>query len=451
MDHSKQLGEGSIPRLLLKFSIPAITGMLVNALYNVVDTIFVGNGVGRLGIAGLTIGFPVMIVIMAFGMLVGIGATSLISIRLGEQKKEEAELIAGNAMTLLIVISIVISAAGLVFIEPMLRIFGASEAVLPYGRDYLSIILWGAVFQSIGFGMNNFIRAEGNPKIAMFTMLIGAILNTILDPIFIFVFGWGVKGAATATIISQAVSAGWVLYYFFGGKSLLKIHMKNLKVKAHVAAKIFAIGSAPFAMQIAASGVTTILNKSLVLYGGDVAISGMGIVNRISMMILMPLFGINQGAQPIIGYNYGAQKFDRVIQALKLAIAAATSIVLIGFIGIRLFPQQLILLFNDEPELVSFGVRALHIFLFFLPIIGFQIVSANYFQAVGKPKHAMFLSLSRQVVILIPALLILPRIYGLDGVLMAGPTADLGSSILTGTWLFMELKHLDRKHKESFA
>jgi putative MATE family efflux protein len=325
--------------------------------------------------------------------------------------------------------------------------FGASEDVLPYAKQYLSVILWGSVFQGIGFGMNNFIRAEGNPKIAMFTMLIGAILNTILDPIFIFIFGLGVRGAAIATVISQGVSALWVLYYFLGGKSLLKIHLKNLKLKLAIVGKIFAIGSAPFSMQIAASLLTAILNKSLGTYGGDVAISGMGVINSITMLILMPIFGINQGSQPIIGYNYGAKRFDRVKETLKLAIAAATVIVVIGFIGTQLFPEQLISLFNSkDKELISFGARALRIFLIFLPIIGFQIVSANYFQAVGKPKQAMFLSLSRQVVILIPALLILPKFFGLDPVLIAGPVADVGSSILTGIWLFIELRHLDEKH-----
>ena len=451
MDHSKQLGEGKISSLLLKFSIPAVTGMLVNALYNVVDTIFVGNGVGPLGIAGLTIGFPIMLVIMGFAMLVGIGATSLISIRLGQQKKEEAELIVGNAMILLILLSIAISLAGLIFINPILQLFGASEAVLPYAKDYLSIILWGAVFQSIGFGMNNFIRAEGSPHTAMYTMLIGAILNTILDPLFIFGFGWGVKGAAIATILSQAVSMIWVLYYFFGKKSLLKIHLKNLKLKAQVVSGIFAIGAAPFAMQIAASVLTTILNKSLGIYGGDLAISGMGIVNRITMLVLMPVFGINQGAQPIIGYNYGAGKFDRVKKALILAISAATVVTVAGFAATRLFPGELIKLFNQDPVLIAFGIKALYIYLFFLPVIGFQVVGANYFQAVGKPKQAAFLSLSRQVVLLIPALLILPKFFGLDGVLMAGPFSDIVSSVITGIWLFVELKHLDRKHSESYT
>lgn len=454
MDRSKQLGEEKVSKLLVRFSIPAIVGMLVNALYNVIDRIFIGNDVrsGTLGLAGITIGFPIMLIIMAFAMLIGIGANSLVSIRLGEGKKDEAELILGNAMVLLVGVAVVISAIGLVFLEPLLRIFGASGAVLPYAKDYLSIILCGAVAQTVGFGMNNFIRAEGNPRIAMYTMLIGAILNTLLAPLFIFGFGWGIKGAGFATVLAQIVSAVWVMYHFLGGKSTLKIHLKNLRLKQPIVTKIITLGTAPFLMQLAASLLNGIMNKSLIVYGGDIAVSGMGVVMSITMLILMPIFGINQGAQPIIGYNYGARKFDRVKEALKLAVMAATFVVFIGFVAVRLFPSQLVAMFNREDlELISFGERALKIFLIFLPIIGFQIVSANYFQAVGKPKHASFLSLSRQILILIPALLILPRFFGLDGVLMAGPVADLTSSIITGIFLFVELRNLDSRHQEAQA
>jgi putative MATE family efflux protein len=448
MEHSKQLGEEKVSKLLIKFSIPAITGMLVNALYNVVDRIFVGQGVGKNAIAGITIGFPLMIVMMAFGMLVGIGATSLVSIRLGEHKKTEAERIFGNALTLLIGISVLLTFLGLVFMDPLLVAFGASKQILPYAKDYFRIILYGGVFQGIGFGLNNCIRAEGNPKIAMFTMLIGAITNTILDPLFIFTFKMGIAGAAWATIISMAVSAFWVLYYYLSGQSSLKLHWANLKLQPQVVWKIFAIGSAPFAMQLAASGITLVLNWSLVSYGGDLAISAMGIVNSILMLILMPVFGINQGAQPIIGYNYGARQFDRVKKALKLAALAATLVTTLGFIMVELFPHAIILLFNREKDLVNLGADALRKFLVLLPVIGFQIVGANYFQAVGKPKQAMTLSLSRQVLFLLPALLLLPRIHGLQGVFWAGPVADLLSSVVTGLWLFYELKHLDRRHQE---
>jgi putative MATE family efflux protein len=451
MNTSEQLGEEKVLKLLMKFSVPAIVGMLVNGLYNVVDRVFIGRGVGPLGIAGVTIDYPIMLVMMAFAMLIGIGATALISIRLGQQKKDEAEHIVGNAMSLLIIISLVMTVIGLIFLNPILKELGASNEVLPYAKNYIRIILLGTVFQSIGFGMNNFIRAEGNPKLAMMTMLIGAITNTILNPIFIFIFHWGINGSAIATVISQAISSVWVLYHFFSGRSTLKIYKKNLKLDKVVVKGIVTIGLAPFALQLAASLLTVILNKSLTIYGGDVAISGMGIINSLAMLILMPIFGINQGAQPIIGYNYGAEKFDKVKEALKIAIAGATIVVTIGFIATRLFPEQLIRMFtSDDKELIDFGVHALKTFLIFLPVIGFQIVGANYFQAVGRPKQAMVLSLSRQVLILIPALLILPKFFQLNGVLMAGPLADLLSSIITGTFLYRELKHLGEKHKNSF-
>lgn len=449
MDNTKRLGEEKISRLLLDFSLPAIIGMLVSALYNVIDRVFIGNGAGSLGIAGITIGFPIMILIMAFGMLIGIGATSLVSIRLGEQKKDEAELIMGNAVLLLIIISFVIMLPGLIFLDPVLKLFGASSEVLPYARDYMGIILLGTIFQSLSFGMNSFIRAEGNPRKAMATMLIGAVLNAILAPIFIFGFKWGMKGAALATIISQAVSATWVLSHFLGGKSFLKLHMKNMKLQPGIVEKIVAIGVAPFAMQIAASLLNIILNKSLVQYGGDIAVSGMGAVGSIMALIMMPIFGINQGVQPIIGYNYGARKFDRVKQALKSGVIAASAVTTLGFIMTRVFPAQLISVFNSQDkQLIAFGSYAMGIFLICLPIIGFQVIGTSYFQAVGKPKQAMVLSLSRQVLILIPALLILPHFFKMEGVLVSGPLSDLVSSIITGLWLLAELKNLNRKQQK---
>lgn len=449
MDRSKQLGEGEVLPLLIKFSIPAIIGMLVNALYNVVDRVFVGHGVGKIGLTAITISFPLMTIMMAFSMLIGIGGNTLVSIRLGQKKKEEAEQIISNAFLLLILVAIVLAAVGLAFMTPLLKLFGASEEAMPYARQFLTIILLGGIFQNIGFGMNNFIRGEGNPRIAAATMIIGAVINTILNPIFIFGFHWGIRGSAAATVISQAISAVWVLYYFVNGKSLLKLRFANLKLRWSIVGPILAIGSAPFAMQLAASVLSTILNHALVTYGGDTAVAAMGTINSLTMLILMPIFGINQGAQPIIGFNYGAHKYDRVKDTLKYAIIGATVIVVLGFGITQLFSRPLIGLFGKGDEaLIDIGARALRIFLAMLPIIGFQIVSANYFQAVGKPKQAMALSLSRQVLILIPALLILPRYFGLDGVFLAGPVADFLSSLVTGVWLLWELRHLDAKHAE---
>lgn len=448
MDKSTQLGKESIGKLLLKFSIPAIIGMLVNAFYNIVDRIFIGRGVGEIALSGVTITFPVSTIIMAFGMLIGIGAAALISIRLGQQKKDEAEKILGNAFTLIVIIMILLIVISLIFLEPMLKIFGASDVTLPYAKDYGYIILLGGILQNLGFGLNGIIRSEGNPKVAMLTMLIGAITNIVLDPIFIFTFGLGVKGAAIATVIGQGLSAVWVVFYFTKGKSVLKLKISNMKLDMKVIKETFSIGMAPFFMQLAASLVTVISNNALVTYGGDVAVGAMGVISSVSMVILMPIFGINQGSQPIIGYNYGAKSYDRVKKALKYAIIAATTITTIGFLSIQLFAPQIIKLFNKNPQLVSIGTKGLKTFMFMLPVIGFQIVSTNYFQAVGKAKVAMFLSLCRQVITLIPLLLIIPPIFELNGVWYCGPISDFISSLITAIFLMREMKHINKLSKE---
>jgi Na+-driven multidrug efflux pump len=283
----------------------------------------------------------------------------------------------------------------------------------------------------------------------MLTILIGAVLNTLLDPLFIFVFKMGVRGAAIATVISQAVSAAWVLGYFLRGRSLLKLRLSDLQIRRGIAMRIVAIGFAPFAMQMAASVLNALLTRQLQRYGGDLAIAAMGIFFSLNMLILMPIFGINQGAQPLIGFNYGARRFDRVKQTLRLAIAAATTVVLLGFAVVELFPAALIGLFSrDSAELMTIGVTAIRVCLATLPVVGFQIVAASYFQAVGKPRQAMLLMLSRQVLLLIPAILILPRFFGLLGIYYAVPLSDLGSALLTGTWLLLELRKLGRQHEE---
>lgn len=447
MDRSKQLGEQKISKLLLTFSIPAIVGMLVNALYNVVDRAFIGNSpdIGELGIAGITIGFPIMIIMMALSLLVGIGGGALAAIRLGEQNKDQADHIMANAMVLHTIIITILAVVGLIFLQPILELFGASEAVLPYAKDYMRIILFGSLFGGTSMCLNNFIRVDGSPNIAMLTMLIGAGVNTLLDPIFIYVFHMGIKGAAYATIISQAISFIWVIRYFLSGKSHLRFARKNFKLQPIIIRSILAIGLPSCLMQLANSVMNIILNKSLNLYGGDIAISGMGIINSIQLLMIMPVLGISQGAQPIIGYNFGAKQYKRVLETLKLAIIAATTIVTVGFISTRLFPVQFISAFNKNPELLNFGTYALKTFFLFLPTVGFQIISSTYFQAVGKTKPATFLTLTRQIIILIPAILILPRFFGLEGILYAGPISDLISAILTGIWLSIELKILHKK------
>jgi putative MATE family efflux protein len=450
MNDTQRLGESRLSKLLIEFSVPAIVGMVVNALYNVIDRIFIGNSAGSLGIAGITVGFPLMLIQMALGMLIGLGATALVSIRLGQQKKAEAEQYMGNAVTLLAIGTVLLVTLGLLFLNPLLRIFGASPEVLPYARDYMSIILYGSIFQTFSFGMNNFMRAEGKPKIAMATMLIGAILNCALAPIFIFVFHWGIKGAALATVTAQAVSAIWILSHFLFGKSELKIRVGNLPLKGSLVAGILTIGIAPCAMQLTQSLLFAIMNNSLLKYGGDVAISGVGIVMSLNTLIFLPIIGIQEGSQPIIGYNYGAEKYDRVRKVLKYASLAATAVACFGYLITRIFPVQLISLFNSHDKaLIVFGSHALTVCLIFLPVIGFQIIGAGYFQAVGKPLRSMLLSFSRQLILLIPALLILPHFFGLEGVLWAGPLADILSSLLTGSFIYLELKHLAAKHRKN--
>ncbi|MTI94158.1 MAG: MATE family efflux transporter [Firmicutes bacterium] len=448
MKQTELLGTENITKLMLRFSVPAIVGMMVNALYNMVDRIFVGNGVGSLALAGITVAFPMLMIIMAFAVLLGIGASTLISIRLGQQKDQEAEAIMGNAFVMMFVFSVLITIAGQFLMEPMLMAFGASATALPYAREYASVVLWGTMFFMFGMGMNNFIRAEGNPRMAMLTMVVGAFANIALDALFIFVFNWGIRGAAVATVISKGISAALVLYYFLNGRGHLKLSLSKIRLNRSYIFGILTLGLAPFAMNFSASLLNVVLNNSLRAYGGDLALSAMGIVSSVATFFLMPIIGITQGIQPIVGYNYGAQNFGRVKDALFRGIVAATGICLLGYLLINAFPIQLVSLFNrDDAELVQFGARAMRLFLLAMPVIGFQAVGAIYFQAVGRPKHAAFLSLSRQVLILIPALLILPRFFGIDGVFYAGPVADLTSALLTAVWVFIEVRKLNARSK----
>lgn len=446
MNRSSQLGEEKISKLLLKFSIPAIIGMFVTALYNVVDRIFIGNAgyIGADGIAGITIGMPIIIFMMALGMLIGIGGGALAAIRLGEGNHQEAEHILGNAISGIVFITLFFSITLFIFIKPILALIGASDDILPFATKYLQIILVGSTFSALTMCLNNFIRVDGRPKVAMATMMIGAITNVILDPLFIFVFRWGISGAALATIISQMVTLLWTLRYFLSNESHMKIHFKNLQIKLQLLIKIMSIGLPSFLMQIANTFVNIILNVRLSQLGGDIAISGIGIVSSLQMLLIMPILGINQGVQPIIGFNYGAKKIGRVKEALKLGVLSATVFSVAGFLLIQAFPRFWITLFNRKPELVEFGVDALRIMLLMLPVIGFQIICSSYFQAIGKTHLATFLTLARQVIILIPAIFILSSLFGIMGVIFAVPLADFGAGILTSFFIMNELKkHLN--------
>jgi putative MATE family efflux protein len=432
----------SVNRLLWQFSLPAIAGMLVSALYNIVDRIFVGRGVGSIAIAATTVAFPIMMTLSAISVLISIGATAQISIRLGERRNEEAEKIAGNAATLLVLVPICVTIFYLLFADPILILFGADRAVLPYARDFTRIIMLGSLFGTLSFGMNNFIRAEGNPHFAMYTQVIGAVINGILNFLFIFKLGMGIKGSAWATVAGQLISAGLVLGYFFTGRSSVKIRLKNLRPQWPVFLGIAAIGFPPFAMQIVGSFQQVILNRTLMAYGGDMALSAVGIMMSIAMLLFMPVMGIGQGAQPIIGYNYGARQYARVRETLKKAVIAGTLIVLVGYVVIRLWPAQLVGLFTrDNLTLIKFTSHAMVVFFTLIPIMAFQVICSTYFQAVGKPLQATLLGLSRQVLLFIPLLLILPRFWGINGVWRTAPIADALSTTITAIVIYYEMKN----------
>lgn len=444
MDRSNELGNENVWKLLIKFSIPAVIGMLVNALYSVVDRIFVGRGVGSIALSGVAVTFPITNIIMAVGMLVGIGSAAVVSIKLGQKKPEEAEHILGNALVLSVLITLITSILGLAFLEPLLVMFGASAETMPYARQFAAILLAGAVLQNIGFGLNPIIRSQGDPKTAMKTMLIGAVINVALNPLFIFGFKLGVAGSALATLISQAVCTIWIFAYFTRGKSLLKLKKANLKLQKHIVSQILAIGVSPFAMQMAASMVTICINTNLAKYGGDLAIGAYSLIMSIAILILMPAFGVNQGAQPIIGFNFGSGQLDRVKKALNYSMLVNTVIASAGFLAVQLFPVQIISMFNNtDAQLIAIGSDGITKYLMMFALVGPSSAIINYFQSVGKAKHSMGLSLSRQVIILIPLVLIMPHFFQLDGIWMAGAVSDLISSLLCFVFIAKEAKLLN--------
>ena len=435
MNNSQQvLGTESIGKLLLKYSVPAIIGMMVNALYNVVDRMFIGNipGVGPLAITGLGVTMPIMTIILAFGMLIGVGSATNISIKLGQKRKEEAESIIGNAISLSVIIGILITVIGILFSNSILKAFGASDATLVYAKAYISIILFGSVFNILGMMFNNIIRGDGNPKLSAIIMTVGCATNIVLDALFIFGFNMGIQGAAFATVISQAVTALWGISYYLRGKSNLKFRKSSLKLNKNIIKAICAIGSAPFAMQIAASMIQVLNNQALSTYGGDLSIGAMATISSIAMIFLMPSFGLVQGMQPIVGFNYGAKNYDRAKKTFIISVLASTSFfVVVG-------------MFNKDAELMNITINGLRKYTLALPMIGISIVGTNYIQSTGRAKMAMVLSLLRQVIILIPMILILPKFLGLDGVWFAQPTADAISSILTAIVIFKEFRSYEK-------
>lgn len=438
-----ELKTESIGKLLWKYSLPTIVGMLVFAFYNIIDRIFIGRAVGSLGIAAVGITYPIFLILIALGMLVGIGAGTMVSIKLGAGRKDEAEKILGSAFTTLVALSVISTAAGLFYIDGILISFGASPNVLPYARDFMRIIFLSIIFSFISMGLNNLIRAEGNPGTAMGTMLIGSLINIALNPLFIFVFGLGVAGSALATLVSNAVSSAWVMWHFTRGKGNIKLRLKHLIPDPAILKPVLLIGLSPFITQLAGSAVAVLMNRSMLHYGGDIGVSALGIVSGITMSLMMPIIGISQGAQPIIGYNYGAGEHGRVKKTMLLSCIWATAISGAVFIAAYAAPEAIIKIFDSRtPELVTVGVNGMKLFMIGVIFLGFQIVGTNYFQAVGKPHVSIFLTLLRQAFLLIPFIYILPRFWQLNGLWLAMPAADIITSIVVFLFLTAEMKKL---------
>ncbi len=431
-DATSRIGTDPILSLLVRFSIPSIVGMIVQALYNIVDRMFIGYGVGPHGIAGVTLSFPLMMAMVSFSILVGVGANTLFSIRMGEGRRDEAERILGNAFGLLFFVPLAASLVALAWLDPLLRLVGTSTELLPHARAYARIVLAGSALSTAGHGLSHFVRSDGRPVISMAAMILGAIVNVLLDALFIFVFGWGMVGAALATVLAQGLSFAWCLAYFLSPWANTRLQRRNLRLDfTRLVWPMLAIGFAPFAMNLANSLLNMVLNKGLGRYGGDDAIAVMGIIGAYMSLIFMPTFGITQAAQPLIGYNFGARNFLRVRQLFKAMAIATTALLTLGWIVSQLFPAGILRLFVPaDSALVPLGVRALRIFTLAFPIIGFPIAVGHCFQAIGKPVQAALVALSRQILLFVPFLLIFPRFWGLSGIFVAAPASDILTFLL---------------------
>lgn len=445
------LGYQPIGRLLMKFAIPSVVSMLVNALYNIVDQIFIGQGVGYLGNAATTVVFPLMTIILAVGTMLGAGGSAYAAIKLGEKDENEAENTLGNQFLMLVIIGIFITVIGYVFLTPILTLFGATQQNMTYSKQYASIILFGTTFNLLGIGLSNMARTDGNPNVAMYSMLVGAVLNTVLDPFYIFVLHWGVIGAAIATVTSQVIGA-LILLYYFTRKGNLRLKKEHMKLKPKLCFTIFNLGISSCITQTAATIMQIVMNNSLVIYGnmttigGDVALSAMGIVLKVSMIITSICVGIGIGAQPILGFNKGANQPKRIKSTYKRAAMIATLTSIGGWILCISFPNMILSLFGKENAVFTeFAVKCMRTYMFGIFCAGFQITATSYFQATGQPLKASILSMMRQLILLIPLLIILPMFMGLDGILYAGPIADITSGIVVFYFISHEMKNLSKQ------
>ena len=438
------LGTERIGKLLTQYAIPAIIAMTASSLYNMADSIFIGHGVGPLAISGLALTFPLMNLAAAFGSLVGVGASTLVSVKLGQKDYEGANRVLGNVLVLNVLLGVAFTFVFLFLLDPILYFFGASENTISYARDYMQIILYGNVVTHMYLGLNAVLRSSGFPKLAMYATLASVVINCILNPIFIFGFGWGIKGSAWATVISQVISLAGQMIHFSRPSQLLHFKKGIYKLKKEIVKGILYIGMSPFLMNLCSCLIVILINRGLKEYGGDMAIGAYGIVNRIIFLFVMIIMGFNQGMQPIAGYNFGARLYPRVTEVTKLTMKWAIGVATTGFLLCQLFPTLIVNMFTTDDELVKAAVFGLHIVFAVFPIVGFQMVATNFFLSIGMSKKAIFLSLTRQMLFLIPCLIVLPRFFGTLGVWISMPVADTIATVVTAIVLvnqFKKFKH----------
>ena len=439
------LGTEKISKLLRQYAIPAIIAMTAASLYNMVDSIYIGHGVGALAISGLAVTFPLMNISVAFGTLVGIGGSMLISIRLGRKDYVSAQKVFGNVIIFNIIIGFLFMIGALFFLDAILFNFGASEQTISYAREYMLIILLGNIITHLYFGLNNVLRASGHPRQAMALTITTVVLNTLLDPLFIFVFQWGIQGAAIATVLSQFIALVWQMQIFNNKNSLLHLHKGLFQIDFRLVKEMFAIGLSPFLMNVATCFIVILINNGMKTYSGDLAIGAFGIVNRFSFMFIMIVMGLNQGMQPIAGYNYGAGNMTRVLAVLRLTIIFATIVTTSSFLVGELFPEQVARIFTSDAELIGLTVYGLRIAVMLFPLIGAQIVISSFFQSIGLAGKAILLSAIRQIITLIPCLIILPRFFGLTGVWASMPVSDFTACIVSTILILGQIKKLREK------
>lgn len=449
-DRLKELATAPLGKLLWKYSLPAVIGIVATAVYNLIDSIVIGHAIADPNvIAGIAVTFPVMTLSGAFGMLIGAGAATRISIVLGQRDTARAEQILGNAMALTILIGITYMIMFFIFLDPILRMFGASDASLPYARQFMQWIIPGMVLINLTFSYNNVMRATGYPRKAMITNMLGAGLNAVLAPLFLFGFGWGIWGAALATDISMAITAFFVLSHFFNPSNALTFRRGTTRLHWPVVKSILMIGMAPFLINLANAGINALMNNSLLHYGGDNAIAAIVAFNRYVTLFVFIVMGICQGMQPILGYNYGAGRYSRLFRTLLLAASAGLGITAIGAIVAQIFPVAIASLFMQDPGQIDAAATCLKITTISFWIVGFQIVSTNFFQSLGMAGKAIFLSLSRQIIFMIPLIYLLPPIWGLDGVWSAFPISDLMATIVTIVMLYYQIRKIRRYSEHS--